>query len=67
MTTDRAVELKLKDLTDKLITFCDANGLPHKPADRLALADDITDQQRRWLIAFVDEWDAVAEYDRVRT
>jgi hypothetical protein len=67
MTTDRAVEQKLRDLTDKLNAYCDANGLPHESADELALTDDITDDQRRWLNAFIDEWNGVADFYTVGT
>ena len=46
-------------LTSRLNAYCDANGLPHDSADELAMRDDITPEQRRWLIDFVDEWDSI--------
>ena len=67
MPTTAEAEQKLKDLTAKLNAYCDANGLPHESADELALADGITDDQRRWLNAFIEEWDGVADYCTVRT
>jgi hypothetical protein len=67
MTTERAVEQKLNDLTDTLNSYCDANGLPHESADELALRDDITEKQRRWLNAFIEEWNGVANYYTVGT
>ena len=67
MTTTAGVEQKFKDLTAKLNAYCDANGLPHESADELALADSITDDQRRWLNAFIDEWNGVADFYTVRT
>jgi len=67
MTTTAEVEQKLKDLTTKLNAYCDANGLPHESAGDLAHRDDITDEQRRWLNAFIEEWDGVADYYTVRT
>jgi hypothetical protein len=67
MTTTAGAEQKLKDLTAKLNAYCDANGLPHESADELALADGITDDQRRWLNAFIDEWNYLADFYAVRT
>ncbi len=67
MTTTTEVEQQLKALTAKLNAYCDANGLSHESADELALPDSITDEQRRWLNAFIEEWDGVAEHHTVRT
>ena len=67
MTTKHEVDQKLTDLSDKLNAYCDANGLPHESADELAHRDDITDEQRLWLNAFIDEWDGVADCFTIRT
>ena len=61
------VEQTLEDLSYKLNAYCDANGLPHESADELAHREDITAEQRRWLNAFIEEWDGVANYYTVKT
>lgn len=45
-------------LSERLIAFCDSEGLPRQSADEL-LHEDITPGQRRWLSSFVVEWDEV--------
>ena len=67
MTTPEDVEQKLNDLTARLNAYCDANGLPHDSAGDLALADGITDGQRCWLNAFINEWNAVEDFYTLRT
>ena len=67
MKTKDEVDQTLEDLSYKLNAYCDANGLPHESADELAHREDITAEQRRWLNAFIEEWDGVANYYTVKT
>ncbi len=67
MPTKAEAEQMLMDLTNKLNAYCDANGLPHESADELALNNNITDEQKRWLNAFIEEWVGVARRYAIRT
>ena len=67
MTTPEEVNQKLNDLTSKLNAYCDANGLPHDSAGDLVFAEGITDEQRRWLNAFINEWNDVEDFYTLRT
>lgn len=51
---------RLTELTDRLNAYCDLHGLPHDSADELAVRDDTPIEQRAWLNAFIEEWDAAA-------
>ncbi len=71
MTTEANVKNTLKELSDKLNAYCDANGLEHLSADEL-LCEQYAIEPRNeihiaFLKTFIEEWDDVAGYHTVRT
>lgn len=52
-------QLALDELTRRLNAYCFEQGLPHDSADELAFRESTTLEQREWLMAFIDEWEAI--------
>ena len=55
------LEIAMNALTTELNRWAEEQGLEPQSADEMAMSDDITEQQRKWLLKFCDAWDAVAD------
>jgi hypothetical protein len=50
-----------ESLTECLRLFCKSQGIPYLSADEL-LFEELTQEQREWVSAFVNLWDANSRY-----
>ena len=51
----------LEQLIEKFNTYIQEQGLPALSADELVWEDCVNAEQREWLLAFCEEWEAAEE------
>ena len=61
MKATNTEDIMLDQLIDTYNTWIEAQGLPAMSADELAWEDCVNAEQRKWLLAFGKEWEAVEE------
>jgi hypothetical protein len=67
MPTSDDLDQKLKAMTTEYEVFCGQHNLPNESADELLFHDDLTDEQRRWLQHFIEQWVAVEDQYQLLT
>jgi len=53
--------LGFDDLCDALNRFCADENLPSMSADEIRCIPNLTDDQKEWLDAFIEEWEAMMD------
>lgn len=51
----------LEQLIEKFQNWCAEQGLPGMSADELVWEEGIAQDQKTWLLNFIDEWEAAEE------